>query len=197
MLTEKREIFKQIESKTGKIFSKLGFSPNQYTSSSIFFAVFSFYFLVKFNLFLAFIFFLLAVALDFVDGSVARITKRETKKGAYLDTIFDRYVEAIILLGFLFLPLSFFILPPSIWIFIALFGSLMTTYSKAAAREKGLVTQELKKGLFGRPERIILISLSMVLGVFNLSLIIYPIIFLAVLSNITALQRIYLALNKN
>jgi len=194
MLAENREKFKKIEVKTGKIFSKLGLTPNQYTLISLFFVLISFYFLIRVDLVLALIFFLLATILDFIDGAVARFTKKATKKGAYLDTISDRYIEGIILLGFLFLPLADFLLPAEIWIFLAFFGSLMTTYAKAAAKEKELITEELKKGLFGRAERVILISLAMFLGIFNLSWLLYPIIFLAVFSNITTLQRIYLAL---
>jgi len=195
MLEEKREKFWKISEKTGEIFSKLGLSPNQYTLISLFFVILSFYFLIKIKLILALVFFLLAAFLDFIDGAVAKFTQRETKKGAYLDTICDRYVEGIILLGFLFLPLKgFFLLPAQIWIFLAFFGSLMTTYAKAAAKEKELIAEELKKGLFGRAERIILISLAIFLGIFNFSLIIYPIIILAIFSNLTAIQRIILNL---
>ncbi len=101
MLSENREKFKKIEIKTGEFFSKLGLTPNQYTLISLFFAILALYFLIDIDLILALIFFLLATLLDFIDGAVARFTQRETKKGAYLDTICDRYVEGIILLGFL------------------------------------------------------------------------------------------------
>lgn len=195
MLAEKREKFRWVETKIGEIFTKLGSSPNQYTLNSLIFAFFSFLFLTNRNLILALIFFLIASFLDFVDGAVARFSKMETKKGAYLDTVCDRYVEGFIFLGFLFLPLPRLILPAEIWIFLAFFGSLLTTYSKAAAKEKELVTVELKKGLFGRGERIILITLAMILGILNPSLMIYPIIILAIFSNLTALQRITLSLN--
>ena len=195
MLEEKREKFRELSQKTGEIFSKLGLTPNQYTLISLFFVLISFYFLINRNLILALIFFLISAILDFIDGAVARFTKKATKKGAYLDTISDRYIEGIILLGFLFLPLPDFLLPAKIWIFLAFFGSLMTTYAKAAAKEKELVSEELKKGLLGRAERVILISLAMFLGIFNLSWIIYPIVILAVFSNITAIQRIFLSLS--
>ena len=195
MLEAKREKFKGVSQKTGQFFSKFGSTPNQYTLISLLFVVISFSFLINLNLVLALIFFLSAAFLDFIDGAVAKFTQRETKKGAYLDTICDRYVEGIILLGFLFLPLKgFFLLPAGIWIFLAFFGSLMTTYAKAAAREKEMVTEELKKGLWGRGERVILIFLAMFLGIFNLSWMLYPIVILAILSNLTAIQRIYLTL---
>ena len=194
MLVEKREKFKKVSSWIGKIFSRLGLTPNQYTLISLVFVLVSFFFLSKGSLIWALIFFLLASLLDFIDGAVARFLQKETKKGAYLDTICDRYVEGIILLGFLFLPLPDFFLPAKIWIFVALFGSLMTTYTKAAAKEKGLIGAELKKGFLGRPERIILIIVTIFLGILNFSWMIYPIIFLAIFSNITVFQRFFLAL---
>jgi len=194
MLAEKREKFKKIETKIGEIFSKLKLSPNQLTFNSIIFAIFSLFFLINKNLICALIFFTLTAFFDFIDGAMARFLKMETKKGAYLDTICDRYVEGIILLGFLFLPLKeFLFLPAKVWIFLAFFGSFATTYAKAAAKEKELVREELKKGLFGRGERIILIFLTIFLGIFNFSWMIYPIIVLAVFSNLTAFQRIFLA----
>ena len=192
MLEEKRENFKKISDLTGNIFSKPGLTANQYTLLSLFLAIIVFYFLIKADFILALLFFLLAALLDFIDGSVARFLKKETKKGAYLDTICDRYVEGIVLAGFLFLPLPDFFLPVSFWIFLAFFGSLMTTYAKAAAKEKELVSREMKRGFFGRPERIILISLAIFMGILNFSWIIYPIVILAIFSNITALQRIFL-----
>ena len=194
MLEQKRKDFKNIEKVVGETFSKFGLEATDYSLISIFFAILSLYFLITINLLLAFIFFLLAGFLDLIDGSVARITKKATKKGAFIDTICDRYVEGIILLGFLFLPLPYVLFPSKIWVFLAFFGSLMTTYSKAAAKEKELVTKELKKGFFSRGERMILISLAMIFGIFDFSLIIYPLIILAIFSNLTAFQRIYLAL---
>jgi len=217
MLEEKREKFKKLENMTGEIFSKF-FTPDQYTLISLLFVVISFSFLINLhpapisleisdrtlfrfengggvNLVLSLIFFLLATILDFIDGAVARFLQKATKRGAYLDTISDRYVEGIILLGFLFLPLKgVFFLPAEVWIFLALFGSFLTTYSKAAAKEKGLIEIEMKKGLLTRAERIILIFLAILLGIFNLSWLLYPIIILAIFSNFTALQRIYLNL---
>jgi hypothetical protein len=70
----------------------------------------------------------------------------------------------------------------------------MTTYAKAAAKEKELVAQELKKGFWGRGERMVLLSLIFFLGIFNQNLMIYPISLLAIFSNLTAIQRIILAL---
>jgi len=191
MLSENREKFERVSEKVGKIFSKTGISPNTFTFFSLIFAVLSFIFIVKNNFILAATFFIIASLLDLIDGAVAKFKNVTTKTGAYLDTICDRYVEAIFLLGFLFLPMPRIYIDSKFWVFLALFGSLMTTYAKAAGKEKEILKEELKKGLLERPERLFLIFLSLILGIFSFSWVIYPIIFLAVFSNVTAIQRIY------
>ena len=199
MLDTKRYLFRKFEKKIGSFFSLFPLTPNHYTFSSIIFALFSFYFLLKEKLLLTIFFFLIAGFLDLVDGAVARYQGIENRMGAYLDTIVDRYVESILLIGFLFLPLPNIIIPSYIWISLIIFGSLMTTYSKAAAKEKELTNQELKGGLFSRGERIIFILIALVLGIFDSSYTwtAYLLIFIAVLFNITAIQRILSAIQKN
>jgi len=197
MLDLYRNSFKKWEKKVGEIFSFLPISPNQYTLISIFFAIFSFYFLIKQNLILAIFFFLIAGFLDFIDGAVARYRNISTKIGAYLDTICDRYVEGIFLLGMLFLPLPKVLLPAYVWIFLILFGSILTTYAKAAAKEKELAEQELKGGLLSRGERVILFLITLILGIFNFTWMIYLLILIAILTNFTALQRINSATRLN
>jgi len=199
MLDQKRDSFKGIERGIGKTFSYLPLTPNQYTLISVLFGFGSLYFLIKQNLIWAVIFFLIGGLLDFVDGAVARYKNMATKMGAYLDTIVDRYVEGFLLLGMMFLPLPTILLPGRIWIFFVLFGSVLTTYAKAAAKEKDLVNQELKGGLMSRGERIILLLLSLVLGIFDKSfyLMTYLLIIIAILTNFTALQRINSAIKLN
>jgi len=136
MLDLQRDLFKKVEKIVGKIFSSLPITPNQYSLISIIFALISFYFLIKHNLILAIPFFLIASFLDFVDGAVARYKGISTKVGAYLDTICDRYVEGFLLFGMLFLPLPKILLPGYAWVFLILFGSLLTTYAKRPLKKK-------------------------------------------------------------
>lgn len=190
MLSQKRELFKGLENKIGEFFSTLGLSPNILSLASIVFVLFSFYFLINIKLLPASIFFIIAGFIDIIDGAVARYSQKTTKIGAYLDTIVDRYIEGIILLGFLFLPLPYFFLPSYVWIFLALFGSFLTTYAKAAAKEKEILKEEMKEGFFNRPERIILIFLSIIFGLIDLRYSLFLVIILAFVSNFSALQRI-------
>jgi len=199
MLDKKRYLFKGLLLKVGEIFSKLPFSPNQYTVVSIFFSLLAAFFIIKQSFVLALIFFIIASILDSVDGSVARNRNQECKEGAYLDTIIDRYVEGITLFSFLFLPMPTIIFNHYVWVYLALFGSIITTYSKAAAKEKDMVQKELKGGFFSRGERLITISLILLFAIidktfFN-SLIV--LIIMSILVNITAIQRINMAFDKN
>jgi archaetidylinositol phosphate synthase len=192
MLDLYKEKFIKIEVLVGKFFSLFPLTPNQYTLTSIIFGIGAFYSLTKQNLILATFLFLLASFLDFVDGAVARYKNISTKIGAYLDTICDRYVEGMLLFGMLFLPLPQIFLPHFVWLFLILFGSLITTYAKAAAKEKDLVFSELKGGLLSRGERIILLLIALILGIIEptFTLMTYCLILIAILTNITAFQRI-------
>jgi archaetidylinositol phosphate synthase len=193
----KKEKFKWIAEKSGSLFSKLRIPPNYFTIASVFFAIFCFFSLIKNNLIFAILFFLLASILDFIDGAVAKFSQKQTELGAYLDTICDRYVEAIFLAAFLFLNLPKIYLDSKIWAFLALFGSFMTTYAyikAVAGKERETFGEGFKKSLLDRPDRLITIFISLVLGLFNFSWMIYPIIFLAIFSNLTALQRILMVI---
>jgi phosphatidylglycerophosphate synthase len=80
-----------------------------------------------------------------------------------------------------------------------MFGSVVTTYAKAAAKEKDLVNQELKGGLLSRAERLILIFIALILAAiysdYNYTVVVLFII--AILANFTAVQRIYSAISLN
>ena len=197
MLEERKSQFRYWERKVGAFLSHLPFTPNNYTVSSLFFALLALYLVANYRFLSAFFLFFLAGILDFIDGAVARFQEKASKEGAYLDTISDRYVEGIMLISFLFLPLPEVFLPSYYWVFLALFGSLMTTYAKAAAKEKEIVGKENRKGLFGRPERIITLFLALLSLNFSCTIPVFLLIFLALFSNLTALERIFFYLHFN
>lgn len=194
MLDLHRNWFGGIESKTADIFAALPFTPNQYTSLSIVAALAMLCLIAAGHYIAALALFIVAAGLDFIDGAVARKRGLATKRGAYWDTIADRYVEAMFLFGLLFCRLPDFYLPAAGWIFLALFGSTMTTYAKAAAKEKGLCDAELKGGLMSRGERLMVYFAIIILLSANLDWAVAILAALAILSNFTALQRIYDAL---
>jgi len=197
MLDLHRNLFKGLEDKTADVFARLPLTPNQYTAYSLFGAVAMLCFLISGDYWVALAFFLISAALDFIDGAVARRKKMATKLGAYWDTIADRYVEAILLFGLLFVGLPDFYLPAVAWIFLTLLGSTMTTYAKAAAKEKDLVAAEMKGGLMSRAERLLVYAgIIFLLAVDEATLAVSILTVLAILTNITAVQRIKNALRR-
>lgn len=194
-LYKNRERFTGFSVKVGLAFSKLGLSPNQWTLVTILPTLAALWFLINEQFLWAALLFLIAAFIDIVDGSVARVTGRVTKLGAYLDTIVDRYVEGLIVFGLLFASLPNMWLPIYAWIFIYFFGGLMTTYAKAAAKEKELVGSgnELKGGLLERAERLLILFIGILLAYFDPFYLTYIIVILAVLANVSALQRIWIA----
>ena len=72
---------------------------------------------------------------------------------------------------------------------------MMTTYAKAAAAEKKII-EKLSGGILQRQDRILLLIVALFSAVFSLAVLGYFIVILAMLTNITALQRIFVAMKK-
>ncbi len=123
---------------------------------------------------------------DILDGALARHTNRTTPFGAVLDSTLDRLSEGILLLGILALyarePSTTGVLLAS----AALLGSLLVSYIRARGESLGL---ECQKGLFTRPERVIVLALGLLLGHIDYALII-ALAIIVVFSFITVGQRL-------
>jgi phosphatidylglycerophosphate synthase len=190
-----RDKFKGFSLSIGRAFSRVGITPNQWTMISLIPVLIAVYVLTQGMFVVAGLLFILSSFLDLVDGAVARQTNNATKLGAYLDTVVDRYVEVIIIFGILLAGIPGFFIPSYAWIFLYLFGGLMTTYSKAAAKEKEIIPKgrELKGGLLERAERLLILFIGMLAAGINPVYLTYVIALLAILTNVSALQRIGIA----
>ncbi len=197
VLYARRERFSGVSVVVGRIFGRVPLSPNQWTLLSLLSASLAALLVGSQNFLLGAFVLLFSSFLDFVDGSVARVTSRVSRKGAYIDTISDRYAEFLLVLGIFYVSPALppvFLLPAGFWILVYLFGALMTTYSKAAAKEKELVAGELKGGLLERGERLALLFIGLLLASYRPVFLSWAVAFLAVLTNISAAQRIGKAL---
>ena len=188
MLYKRRNYFDNLGRKIGKIFSKLSLSPNQWTILSLVFALVLFYFLIKGEFLIAAIVFAFTAFIDMIDGAVAREAKKVTKVGGYLDSIADRVIEFIIVLGLFLNSYPDFFLPIKIWLLFLLFGSFMSTYMRAAAFEKE-VFKNLKGGVLEHTDRLIFFLIIFIVSIFSLAYASYLIVLMAILANISALQR--------
>lgn len=200
MLYKYSEKFDGFKSRLGNFFGRLPVNPNGWTFLSIIAALASFYFLLQEDFVPAALLFGAAAFLDVIDGSVAKTKNKASILGAYLDTITDRYVEFIIIFGLFFAAYPHFdLLGISLFssktlLLIMLFGSFMTSYSISAAHEEGVEERRLRGGILERGERMILLFIIILLSDFSRIYALYLIALMAALANITALQRIWIAI---
>jgi phosphatidylglycerophosphate synthase len=195
MLYKKRAYFDKLSNKIGMIFSKFPFSPNQWTLFGLLLTLITFYFLIQEEFLIAAVIFAFISFIDIIDGAVAKINKRTSILGAYLDTVIDRYVEFIIIIGLFLISYPTFIFSDKLWLLFLLFGSLMTSYSISAAHEEGIEEKKLRGGILERAERMMFLFLIIIISFFSKEYALYLIAMMAVLSNITVLQRISIAIN--
>jgi CDP-diacylglycerol--glycerol-3-phosphate 3-phosphatidyltransferase len=173
------------------VFDKI--EPNTITLISLPFGIVSALFFGLGHTFTGGFFLLICGILDSFDGTLARKKGKTSKLGAVLDSTLDRYTEFAILFGILFyyrFDWMFYIVP------LAMIGSVMVSYVRARSEALGI---QKVVGLMQRPERITLLALGAIINapvsiiydgsdiVLRLTLIV-----LAVLSNVTVIQRILL-----
>lgn len=152
---------------------------------------------------------LFAGVFDMLDGSLARATNKMSKFGALFDSVLDRYSEMIMFFGIAYYLVAQHYFLSSVFAFIAMIGSIMVSYVRA--RAEGLGT-ECKVGMMQRPERVLTIAITAIsygvisyyFGEFkitvdwlpfpfieNISIFTIPIFIMAILTNYTAIQRLY------
>ncbi|HUE77520.1 MAG TPA: CDP-alcohol phosphatidyltransferase family protein [Longimicrobiales bacterium] len=130
---------------------------------------------------------------DILDGRVARLTGLGSKFGAFYDSTLDRISEVAIYFGLLSLYNDYRLELGDVGmiylIMLAMAGSMMVSYTRARAEALGL---DCRVGLMPRAERVVLIgAASLFFGDAWGGLVLKGVIvLLAVLTNITAIQRI-------
>ena len=124
---------------------------------------------------------------DVIDGSVARATKQTSKKGAFLDSSFDKISEAIIFIG-----IAVGNLANPILCMIALSLSIIVSYVRARAESLGV---ELKGiGIGERAERLLIIAIIGMVPVIGAMQ--WAVIVVSVVAGLTLIQRIAVASKK-
>jgi CDP-diacylglycerol--glycerol-3-phosphate 3-phosphatidyltransferase len=185
MFTEAaRKYFRILYEPPARLFSSLGVSPNVITMVGFFLMIVIAVLLAQGYLFWGGILIIIVGLFDAMDGTLARMMGRTSRFGAFLDSTLDRYSEAVIFFGlFIYLSGQNQRLE-MILIYATMVGSLMVSYARARAEGIGI---SLKDGLFTRFERVFLLVVGLLFN--QLTIVLW---ILAVFSNFTALQRIYL-----
>ena len=134
---------------------------------------------------------------DALDGKVARIWGKCSKKGDYLDHVFDRYADIFINGG---IAISEWCNP--YWSIAAFIGVLMTSYMGTQAQAIG--APRLYAGILGRTDRLIFCTVfpiiqfisvqcfdvyEFMIGEYSFTWVEFLVIYFAIVGNLTALER--------
>lgn len=175
--------FKWVLDPLGRLFLRLGLTPNMVTMLGLFGNTIGAYFLARGELLTGGILVAVMTPIDALDGTMARLRGESSDWGAYVDSVSDRYSELIIYGGLLYHFLTAGDVRGGMLTFGAAAGSVLVSYVRARAEGLGY---EAKVGLLTRAERYIVLAPSLIFNFVYIGLGI-----LAVFSNITAVQRIW------
>jgi CDP-diacylglycerol--glycerol-3-phosphate 3-phosphatidyltransferase len=127
---------------------------------------------------------IVAALFDALDGALARLNRRASRFGAFFDSTMDRFSEAAIFLGILIYFANRGARVEIALTYLTIVGSLMVSYTRARAEGVGV---SIRGGIFTRFERVIVLILFLLLDQLPLAVLV-----LAPVTNLTALQRIWL-----
>lgn len=178
-----RLIFKGVLDPIGGFLNRTGLTPNAITLLGLAGTTLGSYFLSRGEMLIGGVILLITVPIDALDGTMARLRGESSDFGAFVDSVSDRYSELITFGGLLYFFLTQDNATGVMLTFMAASGSVLVSYVKARAEGLNFTA---KVGLLTRVERYIVLIPSLVLN--------QPLIgvgLIALLGNITALQRIF------
>ncbi len=195
MLTKLKKKIQELLTSEAKIAHRVGLTPNAISVIGFILAMAS---AVEYALapnpswlLLAATFFLLASGFcDTLDGIVARTFNQTTVFGGFFDSVLDRYADAAVFAGIIISGISNAALG-SFWGPIAgltaLSGSILVSYTRARAEAAGIKMESI--GIAERAERMLILAVVSIIGFFWLPAVGYGVALLAVLANLTVVQR--------
>ena len=181
-------VLRYVELPGARFFRAMGFTANAITLLGFGLSVVAAYLVGSGWLLAGGVVFLLAGALDLMDGALARLTGTVSPFGALLDSLFDRLGEAALFVGLAVYSLRqdfsesyqlFFITV----VLAALIFSQGVSYLRARGEGLGAFT---RSGLMTRTERVVLLGVGLLVQQIE-----WFLLFIAVVSCITLWQRMF------
>jgi archaetidylinositol phosphate synthase len=175
----------------GREFSKINPSPNFWTglslitsllaaaiygSASVLDHQYSYYFSLGGGILL-----IIAGFFDLVDGSVARLTRKTSKRGSFLDSTYDKVSESVVYIG-----IAAGTLASPITSMITLALSLLVSYVRARAESLGVTLMGV--GIGERAERLLLLATIGMLPIDGSTQ--WAVIVVSIVAGYTLVQRI-------
>lgn len=206
MIGRIKDQFKRAFTPVARVIARSKIPPNALTILGPIVATFAAWMYIQQQLALALLLLLLSGFVDALDGAVARATGKTTAFGGVLDSVCDRYSDAIVLIGVILGGWS-----STFWGILAIVGSLLVSYTRARAEAAGV--EQLGVGIAERPERLIILMVVTLLQYLTVIGLLFPppsyfgiiywleygVILIAILAHITVIQRTiaaYRALSK-
>ena len=180
VLNNLRETLRPALEKVGKGFASTGLSPNFWTVVGLIIALSSavvYGMGIEFGLIIGGILLLVSGFFDMVDGQVARVTGKTSKKGSYMDSMFDKIAEVAIFFGILVGGYA----EPYL-VFLAITLSLLVSYARAKSDIINVKLQGI--GIGERAERLLAIAIIGIIGFME-----YAVIIVVIIAGITLIQR--------
>jgi CDP-diacylglycerol--glycerol-3-phosphate 3-phosphatidyltransferase len=183
-----RKTFSKFLEPVGHFFNRLGIKPNTMTLIGVMGNIAAAVLIALGHISWGGLLVLLMGPVDAIDGVMARQRGRVTRFGGFVDSVADRYSELFILGGLLIFYVNRGETLPVILAYLAAAGSVLVSYIRARGEAAGY---QVKAGLLTRVERYLILAPCLII---NRPLI--ALWALAVLANLTALQRIWLVRTK-
>lgn len=174
---------KFILDKIVKLLTILRINPNILTFTGVLISLWAAFEFGYGSLFKGGLVIILAGLFDMLDGEVARVSRSETRFGAFYDSVIDRYSDIIILQGLLVHYARSDMLGYVVLVGVVIMGAVLTSYTRARAES---LIPTCKVGFMERPERIVLLIIG---GLANRMEAVLWI--LAILGNWTVISRIF------
>jgi CDP-diacylglycerol--glycerol-3-phosphate 3-phosphatidyltransferase len=183
MLTPYREALHGVADPVARLLLRARLQPNQLTVLGLVVSLIAAHSFSQGRLRTAALLLALAGLCDFFDGAVARLSGSVSEFGAFLDSVVDRYSDLVVLMGIVILYERADDFTGLFFTMLAVVGTIMTSYTRARAQSVGVACDV---GLLERPERLIILIAGALFG-----LLLPTVVALALLTNLTALQRIF------
>lgn len=174
--------FKGVMELAGGFLNRLGIHPNTLTLAGLAGNFIAALFLARGDFLIGGFIALAMGPVDALDGTMARLRGESSNFGAFVDSVSDRYSELLIYGGLLTHYLGSGESLYVVLTFAAAAGAALVSYNRARAEGLGF---QAKIGILSRMERFVILIPSLILG--------FPWVgigIIAVLANVTALQRI-------
>lgn len=175
--------FRGILDPIGAFLNRLGLMPNTMTILGLVGNTVGAVLLAQGNMRVGGLIILAMGPVDALDGTMARLRGEASEFGAFVDSVTDRYSELVIFGGLLFYYIQQGDWTMALVTYLAAGGSVLVSYVRARASSLGYDT---KVGILTRMERYLVLAPSLVLNIPWVGIWI-----IAILANITALQRIW------